>query len=42
MARVLRETAALEELQVCDVLGVTVSRLRALLAAGAAERPDAD
>jgi hypothetical protein len=42
VARVLRDTAALEELQVCDVLDVTVSRLRELLAARTAELPDAD
>jgi hypothetical protein len=33
VARVLRRTAALEEIQVCEVLGIPVSRLRALLAA---------
>jgi hypothetical protein len=31
VARVLRETASLEELQVCEVMGIPVSRLRVLL-----------
>jgi hypothetical protein len=40
VARVLRESAALEELQVCEVLGITTSRLRAYLAAAPPD-PDA-
>ena len=42
VALVLREEAALEELQVCEVLDVSVPRLRALLATGSAEVPDPD
>ena len=38
VARVLRGAAALEELQVCDVLGTSVPRLRTLLAGQPAER----
>jgi hypothetical protein len=43
VARVLRETAALEELRVCDVLGVSVPVLRGLMASpsdDAAPEPD--
>lgn len=41
-ARVLRTEAGLEELQVCDVLGCSDSRLRALLSVTPAERSDED
>jgi hypothetical protein len=41
LARVLRESASLEELQVCEVLGITTSRLRAHLADASPDRdPD--
>lgn len=41
LARVLRQSAALEELEVCEVLGITTSRLRAHLA-GATVDDDRD
>src|SRR4249919_725316 len=42
VARVLRGAAALEELQVCDVLGTSVPRLRTLLAGQPAEQASDD
>ena len=42
VARVLRGAAALEELQVCDVLGTSVPRLRTLLAGQPDERASDD
>ena len=42
LAHVLRRTAGLEELPACEVLGVPVSRLRALLATGPPETDELD
>jgi hypothetical protein len=42
VAMVLRETAALEELEVCHVLGISTARLRELLAASAAAVSEPD